>query len=221
MSIRVVIADDQQLVRAGFAALLGAMPDIEVVGQASDGIEAVDCVHATSPDVVIMDIRMPRLDGIEATARLRQVENPPAVIVVTTFDLDDYVYDALRAGAAGFLLKDTPPEDLVAAVRVVAAGDALLAPSITRRLISEFARSAPTPRPTSPALDELTDRERDVLAQVATGKSNVEIAEALYVSEATVKSHLGRVMSKLHLTSRAQAVVVAYESGLVTPGHQP
>lgn len=218
MTIRVVIADDQQLVRAGFAALLDAMPDVEVVGQASDGIEAVDCVRDTQPDVVIMDIRMPRLDGIEATARLRQFEKPPAVIVVTTFDLDDFVYDALRAGAAGFLLKDTPPEALVAAVRVVAAGDALLAPSVTRRLIAEFARSAPTPRPAAPALDQLTDRERDVLVQVATGKSNVEIAEALYVSEATVKSHLGRVMSKLHLTSRAQAVVAAYESGLVTPG---
>lgn len=218
MTIRVVIADDQQLVRAGFAALLGAMPDIEVFGQASDGIEAVDLVRDTSPDVVIMDIRMPRLDGIEATARLRQFEQPPAVIVVTTFDLDDYVYDALRAGAAGFLLKDTPPENLVAAVRVVAAGDALLAPSITRRLIAEFARSAPAPRPAAPALEQLTDRERDVLAQVANGKSNVEIAETLYVSEATVKSHLGRVMSKLNLTSRAQAVVVAYEPGLVTPG---
>ena len=218
MTIRVVIADDQQLVRAGFAALLAAMPDIEVVGQASDGIEAVDCVRASGPDVVIMDIRMPRLDGIEATARLRQFENPPAVIVVTTFDLDDHVYDALRAGAAGFLLKDTPPEDLVAAVRVVAAGEALLAPSVTRRLIAEFARTAPVARPTPPTLGHLTERERDVLAQVATGKSNVEIAETLYVSEATVKSHLGRVMSKLHLTSRAQAVVVAYESGLVTPG---
>lgn len=216
---RVLVVDDQALVRAGFVALLGSDPDLEVVGEAGDGREAVELAAATRPDVVVMDIRMPNMDGIEATRRLSATDDPPAVLVLTTFDLDEYVYDALRAGASGFLLKDTPPAELIAAVKVVAHGDALLAPSITRRLIADFARQAP--RPTDPAPDALgflTERETEVLVEIARGLSNTEIAEKLYVGEATVKTHVGRILTKLNLSSRAQAVAVAYETGLVVPG---
>ena len=215
--IRVVVADDQALVRGGFRLILQTQPDIEVVGEAADGREAVTSAQQLRPDVVLMDIRMPGMDGLEATRRLMTTQNPPRVLMLTTFDLDEYVYDALRAGASGFLLKDRPPEELVQAVRVVAAGDALLAPTVTRRLIEEFAhrpgaRAAPT------ALEELTDREREVLVLMARGRSNAEIAGDLFVAETTVKTHVGRVLHKLGLRDRAQAVVLAYESGLVQPG---
>jgi DNA-binding NarL/FixJ family response regulator len=220
MSIRVVIADDQAMVRAGFAALLDARDDIEVVGQASDGQEAVDLVRELRPDVVLMDVRMPRLDGIEA-ARLILAESPagdsrPHVLMLTTFDIDEYVYEAMRAGASGFLLKDAMPDELTAAVRVVARGDALLDPAVTRRVIERFVReTTPTQDPVS--LESLTPRERDVLALIARGLSNREIADELVLAEQTVKSHVSRVLSKLDLRDRAQAVVAAYESGLVVP----
>jgi DNA-binding NarL/FixJ family response regulator len=215
----VLVVDDQALVRAGFVALLGSDPDLEVVGEAGDGVEALEVAATTGPDVVVMDIRMPEMDGIEATRRLSERAHPPAVLVLTTFDLDEYVYDALRAGASGFLLKDTPPDELISAVKVVAAGDALLAPSITRRLIADFAARAPRPTEPAPgALSVLTERETEVLVEIARGLSNTEIAEKLYVGEATVKTHVGRILTKLNLTSRAQAVAVAYESGLVVPG---
>jgi DNA-binding NarL/FixJ family response regulator len=216
--IRVIVADDQAMVRAGFAALLDAQPDIEVVGQAENGTEAIALAAAHRPDVVLMDVRMPVLDGIAAT---RQVlaETPGArVLVLTTFDVDDYVLDAIRAGASGFLLKDAPPDDLVAAVRIVARGDALLAPSVTRRLIERLAVGPASP-PTSPsALPELTQREREVLVEVARGRSNQEIAATLVIAEQTVKTHVSRVLGKLGLRDRAQAVVAAYESGLVVRG---
>ena len=220
MTIRVVVADDQAMVRAGFAALLGAQADIEVVGQAADGAEAVVVVGATSPDVVLMDVRMPVMDGIEATRTVltgRSADQGPKVVMLTTFDVDDYVLEALRAGASGFLLKDALPEDLVEAVRIVARGDALLAPSVTRRLIERFT-SRTTPGPLTGALEHLTQREREVLTQVARGRSNLEIAAALFIAEQTVKTHVSRVLGKLGLRDRAQAVVVAYESGLVVPG---
>jgi DNA-binding NarL/FixJ family response regulator len=216
--IRVLVADDQAMVRAGFAALLAAQPDLEVVGQAENGAEAVRLAAAEQPDVVLMDVRMPVLDGIAAT---RQVlaENPAVrVVVLTTFDVDDYVLDAIRAGASGFLLKDSPPDDLVAAVRIVARGDALLAPSVTRRLIERLAvRPAQQPASSS-ALPELTQREREVLVEVARGRSNQEIAAVLVIAEQTVKTHVSRVLGKLGLRDRAQAVVAAYESGLVVAG---
>jgi DNA-binding NarL/FixJ family response regulator len=216
--VRVVVADDHGVVRAGFAELLDTQPDFTVVGTAADGVEAVRVCTALRPDVVLMDVRMPVMDGIEATRRLALLgDGAPRVIILTTFDLDDYVYDALRAGASGFLLKDVTAERLFDAVRVVAAGDALLAPGITRRLISEFAHQRPAPALSS--LATLTKRETEVLRLVAEGLSNSEIAERLVVTEETVKTHVSRVLSKLGLRDRTQAVVAAYESGLVTPRH--
>ena len=214
--IRVLVADDQALMRTGFRMILDAQDDIEVVGEAIDGTDAIRQFERLGPDVVVMDVRMPTMDGIEATRRLTAAEPPARVLILTTFDLDEYVYEALRAGASGFLLKDRPPEELVAAVRVVASGEALLAPSVTRRLIEEFARRAPAATRTE--LDELTDREREVLVLMARGLSNAEIARALFVAETTVKTHVGRVLHKLRLCDRVQAVVLAYESGLVQPG---
>jgi DNA-binding NarL/FixJ family response regulator len=220
--IRVLVVDDQAMVREGFGALLAAQPDMVVVGDAANGDEAVTEARRHDPDVVLMDIRMPVLDGLAATRRLLGNASPgarrPRVLMLTTFDLDDYVYEALRAGASGFLLKDAPAADLVQAVRVVASGEALLAPSVTRRLIADFAaRGRPTQRD-SARLDTLTPRETDVLRLVARGLSNQEIAEALVLAEQTVKTHVSRVFTKLDLRDRAQAVVFAYESGLVTPG---
>jgi DNA-binding NarL/FixJ family response regulator len=221
MSTRVVVVDDQALVRAGFRMILEAEPGIDVVGEAGDGLEAIDLVRRASPDVVLMDIRMPNLDGVEATARITSdpsAGKPPKVLILTTFDLDEYVFAALRAGASGFLLKDTPAEDLVDAVRLVAAGDALLAPSVTRRVIERFAAQAPATSAPAVDLTALTDREREVLVLMARGLSNAEIATELYLGETTVKTHVGRVLMKLHLRDRVQAVVLAYESGLVQPG---
>jgi DNA-binding NarL/FixJ family response regulator len=220
MSIRTLIADDQRLVRAGFSLILRPPPDIEVVGEATDGHEAIALARQLAPDVILMDIRMPRLDGLEAT---RRVLADPAlgatrVLILTTFDLDGYVYDALRAGASGFVLKDAPPEQLIAAIRTVAAGDALLAPSITRRLIEGFLRRPPMPTEDAPGLQELTPRELEVLELIARGHSNAEIATQLVVTEATVKTHVAHIFSKLQLRDRAQAVVHAYETGLVEPG---
>ncbi len=212
---RVVVVDDQDMVRAGFAALLDAQDDIEVVGQAANGLVALEVCAATSPDVVLMDVRMPVLDGVEATKRLS--DSPTRVLMLTTFDIDDYVYAALRAGASGFLLKDATQEELVAAVRVIAAGESLLAPAVTSRLIAHFA-SRPRVASTPPSLDVLTPREREVLVWVARGESNVEIAGRLVLAEQTVKTHVGRIFLKLGIRDRAQAVVVAYETGLVSPG---
>jgi DNA-binding NarL/FixJ family response regulator len=217
VTIRVLIADDQALMRAGFRMILDAQDDIEVVGEAIDGRDAVAQAGRLHPDVVVMDVRMPGMDGIEATRRLTVATPPARVLVLTMFDLDEYVFDALRAGASGFLLKDRPPEELVTAVRVVAAGEAVLAPSVTRRLIQEFSRLPERPA-SPPELGELTDREREVLVLLGRGLSNVEIARRLFVAETTVKTHVGRVLQKLGLRDRAQAIVVAYESGLVTPG---
>ena len=217
--IRALIADDQQAVRAGFAALLETQSDITVVATAANGEEAVRQSEEHRPDVVLMDIRMPVLDGIAATRLICAAGDPgPRVLVLTTFDLDDYVYDALQAGASGFLLKDAPPESLFEAVRVVAAGDALLAPVVTRRLIAEFARLRPPQRTHSEDLEVLTGRELEILSLVASGLSNHEIAERLVLSNETVKTHVSHVLRKLGLRDRAQAVVAAYESGLVVPG---
>lgn len=215
--VKVVIVDDQDMVRAGFAALLAAQDGIDVVGQAANGAQALTVCAAADPDVVLMDVRMPVLDGVEATARLLRTPTRARVLVLTTFDVDDYVYAALRAGASGFLLKDATPEELVAAVRVVAAGEALLAPTVTSRLIARFARGPGTIGP-PPGLDGLTPREREVLVLIARGLSNKEIAARLVVAEQTVKTHVGRILGKLALRDRAQAVMVAYESGLVAPG---
>ena len=218
--IRVLVVDDQGLVRAGFRMILEAQPDVEVVGEAVDGLEAVEAARRLRPDVVLMDIRMPRLDGLEATRRLAGpgASNPVKVLILTTFDLDEYVYEALRAGASGFLLKDVRREDLVAAVRVVAAGEALLAPSITKRLIGEFARR-PRPVHAAPAaLEALTAREREVLGLMCRGHSNAEIASELVISEQTVKTHVGNVLAKLGLRDRIHAVILAYEVGLIQPG---
>ena len=220
MSVRVVIADDQALVRAGFKMILEAEPEIEVVGEAEDGVEAVELIKRLKPDVALMDIRMPRLNGLEAT---RQITNgagdvPTRVLVLTTFDLNEYVYEALRAGASGFLLKDVPSEQLVAGIHVVARGEALLAPSITRRLIEEFAKNQPVERATPKEVEELTAREMEVFKLIARGMSNAEVAAELIVSETTVKTHVARILMKLHLRDRVQAVVYAYESGLIQPG---
>ena len=218
--IRVLIADDQPLMRTGFRMILDAEPALEVVGEAADGGDAVRLAGHVRADVVLMDIRMPGMDGIEATRRLAGdgVQDPVRVLILTTFDLDEYVFEALRAGASGFLLKDLPREDLVAAVRVVAAGEALLAPRITRRLIEEFARRPAAADPDPAALASLTAREREALELMARGLSNAEMASSLYVSEHTVKTHVGNVLAKLGLRDRIQAVILAYEVGLVRPG---
>jgi DNA-binding NarL/FixJ family response regulator len=219
--VRIIVADDHQVVRTGFAALLDTQPDFTVLGTASDGAEAVQMSRQLRPDVVLMDVRMPGTDGIEATRQLTGGPDAPRIIILTTFDLDEYVYDALRAGASGFLLKDVTAERLFDAVRVVAAGDALLAPAVTRRLISEFATLRPKPagRASGPvaAVAELTPRETEVLRLLAEGLSNPEIADRLVVTDETVKTHVSRVLHKLGLRDRTQAVVLAYESGLVTP----
>ena len=219
--IRVLIVDDQALVRAGFRMILESEEEIEIVGEAGDGLEALEAVRELRPDVVLMDIRMPNLDGLEATRRILDADGDgPRVLMLTTFDLDEYVYEALRAGASGFMLKDTPPEQLVAAIHVIASGDALLSPAITKRVIEEFISRPPSTispeRP--PKLSELTARELEVLGFMARGLSNAEIARDLFVSETTVKTHVARILMKLDLRDRVQAVVFAYESGLVQPG---
>ena len=221
MTIGVLVADDQAMVRAGFAALLDAQEDVRVVGQAADGAEAVSLSARLNPDVVLMDVRMPELDGIAATRRILSPDYPaahvPRILMLTTFDIDDYVYDALEAGASGFLLKDALPEELVHAVRVVADGDALLAPSVTRRMIEQFAGRRPrAPRSTS-VLAELTEREREVLVLIGRGRSNTEIAADLFIAEQTVKTHVGKVLAKLNLRDRVHAVILAYDTGLVEP----
>ena len=217
MSIRVLIADDQALVRSGFRMILEARDDLEVVGEAENGAQALELAQTLAPDVVLMDVRMPAMDGVEATRRLLEAGSSARVIILTTFDLDEYVFEALRAGASGFLLKDTEPAELLQAVRIVAGGEALLAPSVTRRLIEEFA-TRPDPHRTPPAaLEVLTEREREVLSLVARGLSNGEIAMELFISPATAKTHVSRVMMKLGARDRAQLVVTAYETGLVSP----
>jgi DNA-binding NarL/FixJ family response regulator len=217
MTIRVVVADDQGMVRSGFTVLLNAQPDIEVVGEAVNGREAITRAADLRPDVILMDVRMPVLDGLQATREITALPDPPKILVLTTFDLDDYVYEALRSGASGFLLKDASANELADAVRLVAAGDAMLAPGVTRRLIAEFARMG-APRGPNRKLEGLTERESEVLALVARGLSNAEIAERLFVAEQTVKTHVSRILMKLGLRDRTQAVVLAYETGLVHPG---
>ncbi|GAB2629403.1 response regulator transcription factor [Prescottella soli] len=220
MAITVFIADDQAMVRQGFGALLAAQPDISVIGDAPNGRVAVSEVKRLRPDVVLMDVRMPELNGLDAAREILSaaMDPPVRVLMLTTFDIDEYVYEALGIGASGFMLKDAPAEELIRAVRVVADGDALLAPSVTRRLIADVTRRRAVPRPRHPQLDSLTPREHEVLELIAGGLSNTEIAERLFVAEQTVKTHVGKVLSKLSLRDRAQAVVLAYESGLVTPG---
>jgi DNA-binding NarL/FixJ family response regulator len=220
MSVRVLIADDQSLVRAGFRLVLENQPEIDVVGEASNGRQAVHGTARLRPDVVLMDIRMPELDGIAATREITATQ-AARVLVLTTYDLDEYVYDALQAGASGFLLKDTPPTQLVDGIRAVAGGEALLAPTVTRRLIEEFARIGPAHRARPAALDELTPRETEVLRLVARGMSNAEIAASLVLSDTTIKTHVTHVLGKLGLRDRVQAVVLAYESGLIMPGRPP
>jgi DNA-binding NarL/FixJ family response regulator len=212
MSIRVLVADDQSMVRAGFRMLLSDEPDIEVVAEASNGLEAVDKTARYSPTVVLMDIRMPELDGLEATRRILAAHASVRVLILTTFDLDEYIYEALRAGASGFVLKDDPPEQLLAAIRTVSAGEALLSPTVTKRVIQHYTR---TPRPTPPKeLDDLTERELEVLRLVARGMSNAEIGQELYISETTVKTHITHILQKLNLRDRVQAVVLAYQTGI-------
>jgi DNA-binding NarL/FixJ family response regulator len=220
VTVRVLLVDDQALVRRGFRLILEACDDVEVVGESADGLAALGAVERQDPDVVLMDIRMPGLDGLATTRRLLAPgRSRPRILILTTYDLDEYVYEALRAGASGFLLKDTPPEQLAPAIRVIAAGDALLAPSVTRRLVEQFARR-PLPAVRPAQSDVLTDRERDVLRLLARGLSNAEIATGLHVSDTTVKTHLSNVFTKLGIRDRVQAVVYAYETGLVTPGEQ-
>jgi DNA-binding NarL/FixJ family response regulator len=220
VTTKVLIADDQSLVRAGFRMILEAEPDFEVVGEVADGLTAVLAARETEPDVILMDVRMPNVDGLEATRRLLEGKDAgPRILILTTFDLDEYVYEALRAGASGFLLKDTPPEQLVDAIRIVAGGDALLSPVITRRVIAEFVRRPPASvRQPPPGLDELTSRELEVLRLIARGLSNAEIAAEAFVSETTVKTHVARILMKLRLRDRVQAVVFAYEHGIVQAG---
>ena len=221
MSIRVAVVDDQALVRGGFSMVLGYQPDIEVVAEAGNGVEAIEVTRAKRPDVVLMDIRMPEMDGLEATSRiLQEADWPLRGLILSTFDADEYVYTALRAGASGFVLKDIPPEDLISAVRAVADGGALLSPSITRRLIGRFATGLAVDAGLSDRLDRLTVRERDVLTAVAGGLSNTEISQSLFIGETTVKSHVSSILAKLGLRDRAQAVVFAYESGFVEVGHK-
>jgi DNA-binding NarL/FixJ family response regulator len=216
--IRVLIVDDQALVRAGFRMILEAQPDLEVVGEAGDGSAAIDAVRTLRPDVVLMDVRMPGVDGIEATRRLTEAGVPGKIVILTTYDLDEYVFDALAAGASGFLLKHVPPEELVRGVRVAASGEALLAPSITKRLIEEFAKQRAPLRASGTDLKSLTDREREVLTLLGRGLSNPEIAKDLKVGEATVKTHVAHVLDKLELRDRVQAAIFAYEIGLIKPG---
>ena len=218
--IRVAVVDDQALVRSGFTVLVRSDPDLEVVGEAADGAEAVELAVRERPDVILMDVRMPGVDGIEATRRITGDERTAAckVLILTTFDLDEYVFEALRAGASGFLLKDTLPDELLAAIRVVAEGEALLAPKVTRRLIEAFARQAAATPEANPGLALLTEREHEVLVEVARGHTNAEVAERLFMSQATAKTHVSRLLTKLGARDRAQLVVIAYESGVVTPG---
>ena len=215
--IRVLLADDQALVRSGLQMILAAQPDIEVVAEAENGRQAIDLTNRLVPDVVLMDVRMPVLDGLEATRRLVELGTAARILILTTFDLDEYVYAAIRAGASGFLLKDVRPSQLVEAIHVVADGDALLAPAVTKRLLERFAATLPTPEERAPALATLTDRERDVLELVASGLSNAEIAQRLFLGETTVKTHVSSLLKKLGLRDRVQAVVLAYEAGLVRP----
>ena len=217
MTTRVLIADDQALVRAGFRKILESEPDLAVVGDTGDGAAALAAARHLTPDVVLMDIRMPGIDGLEATRRLTRELPATRVLIVTTFGRNEYVFEALRAGASGFLLKDAPPEELIAAVRIIAAGDALLAPAITNAVITEFVRRSPRAQP-SPALDALTGREREVLQLVARGLANSEIAARLFISEATIRTHIGHVLTKLGLRDRVQAVIYAYETGMLQPG---
>jgi DNA-binding NarL/FixJ family response regulator len=214
MTIRVAIADDQGLVRAGFRMIVGSQPDMEVVGEAGDGQAAIELVRREKPDVILMDIRMPRVDGIAATRTITGTESPPRVVILTTYELDEYVFDALAAGASAFLLKAAPPEELIHAIRVVAAGDALLAPSVTKRLIEEFAKRPKPAASKAKQLETLTERERDVLMEVARGLTNAEIAQSLHIAETTVKTHVAHVLGKLDLRDRVQAVILAYETGL-------
>jgi DNA-binding NarL/FixJ family response regulator len=217
--VRILLADDQPLLRTGFRMVLGAEEDLDIIGEASDGAEAVDLARRLLPDVVLMDIRMPRMDGVTATEAIVAARLPVRVLILTTFEMDEYVVGALRAGASGFLAKDVPAEDLVTAIRIVARGEAVVAPRILRRLLDSFATALPDPAAAPPrAMDTLTEREREVLVQVARGLSNAEIARELSVSETTVKTHVGHVLTKLGLRDRVQAVVLAYESGLVRPG---
>lgn len=222
MSVRVLIADDQALVRSGFRKLLEAETDIEVVAEAADGFEAIEKARLHRPDVVLMDIRMPRLDGLQATAAIfASTMPPPRVVVLTTYDLDEYIFDALKAGASGFLLKDSPPEELIAAIHVVASGEALLAPAVTRRLIEAFVSAPRVSAEAKRQVADLTPREKEVLHLVARGLSNAEVAAGLHLGEATVKSHVSNLLTKLDVRDRVQAVVLAYESGLVKPGGMP
>ncbi|MDQ6822242.1 MAG: response regulator [Solirubrobacteraceae bacterium] len=218
MSVDVLIADDQALVRAGFRMILEADDSLRVVAEASDGAQAIEATRRTGPDIVLMDIRMPVMDGLEATRRIVATKDPPRVLMLTTFDLDEYIFDALVAGASGFLLKDVAPEELLAGVHTIAQGESLLSPSVTRRLIEAFVRDhPPTPKP-PPGLDELTARELEILGLIARGLSNAEIAEQLVVSSTTIKTHVARVLDKLGLRDRVQAVVLAYETGVIRPG---
>jgi len=215
VTVRVVVVDDQALIRTGLRTILAATEDLNVVGKAANGGEAVDVVTRTLPDLVLMDVRMPGMDGVEATHRLRASAHPPKIVILTTFDLDDYVYSALRAGASGFLLKDTLAADLVTALRTVMSGEAVVAPSVTRRLIAHFIRATPTPPRQPERLNALTSREHEVLTLIALGRSNAEIGRDLHLSESTVKTHVGRVLAKLDLRDRVHAVILAYECGLV------